>query len=146
SGDSPAALGNRIAAAVIAYGQTDGANEGEGRCYPDDTGYQPVNPPLIFKLPGDSHLVDPNHWQPLAFDFLVLQNGIVVGAAVQRFVGVGWGDVKPFGLTPQDADPSNGLYFDPGPPPKLAGEGDEIVKAAMAQNILFSSQTDPRTG
>src|SRR5262249_50189405 len=33
-GDSPAALGNRIAAAVIAYGERDGANEGAGRCYP----------------------------------------------------------------------------------------------------------------
>jgi hypothetical protein len=39
SGDSPAALGNRIAAAVIAYGASDGANEGAGLCYPDDTGY-----------------------------------------------------------------------------------------------------------
>src|SRR4029453_15574376 len=47
SGDSPAALGNRIAAAVIAYSESDGSNEGAGLCYPDDTGYLPVNPELI---------------------------------------------------------------------------------------------------
>src|SRR2546422_6517585 len=93
-GDSPAALGNRIAAAVIAYGQDDGSNEGVGLCYPDDTGYAPINPELIFKLPGVGPLVDPNHWQPLAFDFFVTQNGIPIGQSIQRFVGAGWGDVN----------------------------------------------------
>src|SRR3989442_207192 len=77
-GDSPAALGNRIAAAVIAYGQTDGSNEGVGLCYPDSTGYFPVNPPLIFKLPGAGDIIDPNRWQPLAFDYYVTQNGIPI--------------------------------------------------------------------
>jgi hypothetical protein len=67
-GPSPAALGNRIAEAVIAHGQTDGSNEGAGLCHPDDTGYFAVNPDLIFKLPGAGTVVDPNRWQPLAFD------------------------------------------------------------------------------
>jgi hypothetical protein len=143
-GDAPAALGNRIAAAVIAYGQSDGANEGVGLCYADDSGYQPVNPELIFKLPGVGSIVDPNHWQPLAFDYFITQNGIVIGAALQRFIGVGWEDVKPFALTPDDRDPVSGLYFDPGPQPRIGGIGDETVKAAAVQNILYSSQVDPR--
>lgn len=154
-GDSPAAVGNRIAQLVIAYGQNDGANEGPGLCYPDDTGYHASNANLIFKLPGNFNMVEPSHWQPLAFDFLVLQNGIIVGAAVQTFIGVGWGDVLPFGLTSADIPPANpnmtcwtvpGVpqpYFDPGCPPQLGGAGDAVLKAAMLENIRFSSWTDP---
>src|SRR5207249_3297649 len=141
-GDSPAAVGNRIAAAVIAYGQTDGSNEGLGLCYPDDTGYLPVNPELIFKLPGVGHIVDPNRWQPLAFDFFVTQNGIPIGQAIQRFVGVGWTDVIPFALSADDVSDPSGLYLDPGPQPHLGGLGDEVVKDAMVELIRLSSRID----
>ena len=145
-GDSPAALGNRIAAAVIAYGQGDGSNEGVGLCYPDDTGYAPVNPNLIFKLPGAGSLVDPNRWQPLAFDYFVTQNGIPIGRQVQRFVGVGWGDVRPFALVPEDVNPATGLAIDPGPQPRLGGPGDQVVKDAMVELIRLSGRLDPSEG
>ena len=141
-GDSPAALGNRIAAAVIAYGQTDGSNEGVGLCYPDDTGYAPVNPELIFKLPGVGPIVDPNRWQPLAFDFFVTQNGIPIGKSIQRFVGVGWADVKPFALGPEDVDAATGLHMDPGPQPRLGGAGDAVVKDAIVELIRLSGRID----
>jgi len=142
AGDSPAALGNRIAAAVIAYGQTDGANEGVGRCYPDDTGYAPANQPLIFKLPGAGDVADPNRWQPLAFDFLILQNGIPIGTAIQQFVGVGWNRVTPFAFGPSDIDPRTGLFLDPGRQPHLGGVGDRVVKDAMVELIRLSRSTD----
>jgi len=141
-GSSPAALGNRIAAAVIAFGASDGANEGTGACYPDATGYQSVNPDLIFKLPGAGDVIDANRWQPLAFDFSVTQNGIPIGAAVQRFVGVGWGRVKPFGLRPEDADRRTGLALDPGPQPRLGGAGDAVLKDAMVELLRLSSRVD----
>src|SRR5439155_12957342 len=48
TGSGPAALGNRIAAAVIAFGKTDGSNEDEN--YADPT-YTPLNQPLIAKTP-----------------------------------------------------------------------------------------------
>ena len=145
-GDSPAAFGNRIAQAVIVYGQSDGANEGEGLCYPNNSGYVPFNTPLIFKLPGVGPIADPNRWQPLAFDYLITQNGIPIGQAVQRFIGVGWAGVQAFGLTPADQDPVTYLYFSPGTQPHLGGVGDETVKAAMVENILYSSQVDPADG
>jgi len=141
-GDSPAALGNRIGAAVVREGRYDGANEGATVCYPDDTGYFPRNPPLIFKLPGAGDVLDPNRWQPLAFDFLVTQNGIPIGEAIQAFVGVGWGRVRPFALGPSDKNPLNGLFLDPGPPPHLSGVGDDIVKDAVVELIRLSSQID----
>jgi hypothetical protein len=141
-GSSPAALGNRIAAAMIAYGERDGANEGAGLCYPDDTGYVAANAALIFKFPGVGPIVDPNRWQPLAFDFSVTQNGIPIGAAIQRFVGVGWGRVTPFALGPEDADAVTHLALDPGPQPRLGGADDAVVKDAMVELIRMSSQLD----
>src|SRR5207249_3958184 len=81
-----------VAAAVLAYGATDGANEAAD--YADPT-YTPVNAPLIVKLPGTT-MNDPNRWQPLALDFTVTQNGIPLPANVQTFIGSQWGTVKPF--------------------------------------------------
>ena len=156
-GDSPAALGNRIGQAVIQHGLTDGANENFDLCYTDDSGYYPINAECVFKLPG-TQLNDPNHWQPLAFDYLVLQNGIVIGAAVQSFVGVGWGDVAPFALTAADRGApgttdclvdltAQGLpYLDPGCPPQLGGVGDEAVRDAVRELIFFEASLDPRDG
>jgi hypothetical protein len=141
-GDSPAALGNRIAEAVIAHGMADGANEQNN--YEDDSGYVPVNPYLVFDLPGTT-MVEPNRWQPLAFDYLVLQNGIVIGRAIQEFLGPNWGQVAPFALTSDDMNLPN-VYLDPGPPPRLGGPGDAQFKANAVQNILFSSWVDPGDG
>jgi len=142
-GNSPAALGNRIAAAVIRHGESDGANERVGACYPDDTGYAPVNLPLVFKLPGGGDVADPNRWQPLASDFFVTQNGIPVYEAIQRFIGVGWADVKPFALGSANVNPLTGLFLDPGPPPHLGAVGDEVVKDAIVELIRLSSRVDP---
>src|SRR5262249_4797054 len=64
TGDNPAAVGNRIGAAMIAFGESDGANEQAN--YADPT-YVPVNAPLVVKLPGTT-MNDPNRWQPLALD------------------------------------------------------------------------------
>jgi hypothetical protein len=156
-GDSPAALGNRIAEAVIVHGQTDGGFEGFDLCYPDDSGYFSVNPELIFELPGTS-VNDPNHWQPLAFDFLVLQNGIVIGTALQTFVGVAWADTESFNIppvppggTPDPVDCTTGAgamspIFNPGCPPQLGGVGDQEVKDSVVELVRFSSWADPTDG
>jgi hypothetical protein len=68
-GDTPAAVGNRVAQAVIDYGLTDGSNEGPTLCYPDDSGYFAHNLECILKQPwSNDWIFEPNHWQPLAFD------------------------------------------------------------------------------
>jgi len=140
SGESPAAVGNRIAARYLASGWTDSANEQAG--YVDQTGYAPVNEALVFTLPG-VEMNDPNRWQPLAFDFLILQNGIVVGESVQVFLGSNWGGVRPFALErPSAAD----IYNDPGPPPYLGSESDQVFKQAALEVIEFSSWMDPSDG
>jgi len=139
-GDLPAAVGNRIAAAVIDYCMTDGSNEAGN--YADPT-YMPVNDPLIVKLPGNDPTLpgtvmnDPNRWQPLALDFQVSQNNIPIPGKVQVFVGSQWNDVKPFALT---RNAPTDLYVDPGPPPHLA---DAEFRAGPVQLLEMSQALDP---
>jgi hypothetical protein len=136
-GDSAAALGNRIAAKVIAYGRTDGALEGQRYV---DTAYKPVNDPLVVKE-GGADMRDPNRWQPLALDQIVAQNGLPIPGKVQRFVGPHWGHVRAFALR---ASP-DGVPIDPGPPPRLGNRATEFQQQAL-DVIRYGSELDPRDG
>ncbi len=49
-GDTPAALGNRIAQTVINHALADGANEANN--YANPPGWEPVNETLIVELPA----------------------------------------------------------------------------------------------
>ena len=131
-GDSPAALGNRIAKAVLDYGKTDGSNEPSGYADPD---YKPVNPPLIVAKPGIT-LVDPNRWQPLQIEHMISQNGIPVTNGVQQAVGPHWGHVRPFALP---AGGASGTPIDPGPPPRLGDPVTDAVYKSEAVEVLRDS-------
>jgi hypothetical protein len=138
-GDSPAALGNRIAATAIEYGKADGSLERQRFV---DTGYRPVNDPLIVADPG-AIMRDPNRWQPLALAQLVAQNGLPIPGNVQRFVGPQWGHVRGFALAPS----ADGVPIDPGPPPLLGDpESDPAFKQSAVDIIRFSSFLDAGDG
>jgi hypothetical protein len=83
-GDSPTAVGNRIAAAAIAFGRRDGSRES---AHYVDPSYVPVNEPLVVSQPGAT-MHDRTFWQPLAFGQIVIQGGLPIPAKVQSFVGV----------------------------------------------------------
>lgn len=72
-GDSRAAVGNRIAAAMLAFEVNDGSNEQNS--YVDTGGYVPSNNPLIIDVPR-STMWNRNRWQPLAFSYALTQNGL----------------------------------------------------------------------
>ena len=136
-GDSPAAVGNRIAKAVLAYGLADGSNEAGGYASPD---YKPVNPPLVVNKPGTT-MTDPNRWQPLQIEHMISQNGIPIVNGVQQAVGPHWGHVTPFALPAAGAD---GVPMDPGPPPHLGDPAtDQAFKDQAVEVIRDSSQLDP---
>jgi len=136
-GDSPAALGNRIAATVIDFGLTDGSNEADG--YASD--YEPVNPPLVVTASGKIEMTDPNRWQPLQLENMISQNGIPVEDGVQQFVGPHWGHVAGFALPDGGA---SGLPIDPGDPPYLGDpESDQAFKYSAIEVIRLSSLLDP---
>ena len=135
-GGTPAAVGNRIAKAVLDYGNSDGSNEANGYAAPD---YKPVNPPLVVALP-EITIVDPNRWQPLQIEHLLSQNGVVLASGVQQAVGPHWGHVTSFGIPP--GGPS-GVPFDPGPPPRLGDPStDALFKTQVVEVIRDSSLLD----
>ena len=137
-GDSPAALGNRIAAALIERGRNDGSLEQQRFV---DTTYKPVNGPLVVAQPGAA-MRDPNRWQPLALDQIVTQNGLPIPGKVQRFVGPHWGHVSSFALP---ASPQ-GLPIDPGVPPHLGDRAGEAYKQTALDVLRYSSFLDPGDG
>jgi hypothetical protein len=111
TGDTPRALGNRIAQAIIAATIDDGSNQANN--YADTTGYAPVNSPLVIDQPGVT-LTDPNHWQELNLSAAETQNGIITPAGVQAYIGSNWSLVPPFALARPAPDAA---YLDAGPPP-----------------------------
>jgi hypothetical protein len=136
-GDSPAALGNRIAASMIAAGRNDGSHERQR--YADPT-YRPVNEPLVVKEPG-TVMHDATLWQPLALDQLVAQNGLPIPGGVQGYVGAQWGHVKGFAV---ERSP-RGLPVDPGST-GLGVPEDATFKQAAVEVIRKSSELDPTDG
>jgi hypothetical protein len=139
-GDSPAAVGNRIAATVLTAGKADGSNEAGGYAAPD---YKPVNPPLVVNETG-TRLVDPNRWQPLQLEKMISQNGIAVTNGVQQAIGPHWGHVTGFALPA--ADPA-GTPIDPGPPPRLGDPAtDQAYKDQAVEVIRDSNELDPSVG
>jgi hypothetical protein len=136
-GHSPAALGNRIAAAAIRFGRTDGSLE---RLHYADESYVPVNAPLVVSQPGTA-MHDPTFWQPLALDSNVAQNGLAVPGKVQTFIGAQWGHVRGFALAPSKA----GVPIDPGPPP-IGTPASAAYKQAAVDVIRHSADLDPTDG
>ena len=131
-GDSPAALGNRIAETIMAQGMEDGSNQADGYA-PGD--YTPVNPPLV--VAGDEiTMVDPDRWQPLQLENMISQNGIPVQNGVQQAVGPHWGHVASFAIAAGGAE---GVPIDPGPPPHF---GTDEYRDQAVMVIQLSSQLD----
>jgi uncharacterized protein DUF6851 len=139
-GDSAAAVGNRIAAAALAYGLADGSNQANAYAAPD---YKPVNQPLVVAKSGGT-MTDPNRWQPLQLEHMISQNGIPIENGVQQAIGPHWGHVKGFALPAAGDD---GVPMDPGPPPQLGDPAtDQAYKDQAIEVIRDSSQLDPAKG
>jgi hypothetical protein len=145
-GDTPAALGNRIAGSIIAYGLTDGSNEqgGYGNLW-----YSAVNEPMFPDFPGNPDITDPNRWQPLAIEFFVDQSGNPIPLGSLEFLSPEWGIVPGFALRDSDKTlhPRDGfdypVYHDPGDPPYYNGEGDEYYRWGNEMVVLWSAHLDP---
>jgi hypothetical protein len=154
SGNSPAALGNRIAAYIIESNKNDGSNELNG--YVDNTGYVNINPFMIVDYPSykdpdpdaeNDLQLDPNRWQRLYIFSFTFQNGIVSGENLQDYIGPHWGNVKPFALGVKTSpSPYPWSDIDPGEPPKLNGIGDKAYREETVEVIRYSHYLDPFQG
>jgi hypothetical protein len=138
TGDDPIALGNRIAHIAIAKTANDGANEDKD--YADVTGYEIQNPPLVFDSPGTT-LERPEHWQPINLSVAATQNGIILPAGVQTYIGAHWGGVVPFAMRrASDAVP----WHDPGPVPHVGPAMKDWVVEVIQKTAAVDS-SDPTT-
>lgn len=148
-GDTPSALGNRVAAAVLALGAADGSNEANDYV---NQYYLPVNPPILPELPGNPDFVDPNRWQPIALDFFVDQAGNPIPGGYPEFLSPEWGIVTPFALTASDLTIYNRggfdywVYHDPGTPPQFGGVGHDEYHTTFERVLEWSSLLDPADG
>jgi hypothetical protein len=116
-GSSPAAIGNRIAAAAIAAGRTDGSLEEQHYV---DPSYTAPNAPLVVRQPG-STVHDATFWQPLGH-----------GRTSQTFVNAQWGHVRTFAAEQP---------VDPGPPPFSAPTARAYKQAAIDVIRVTASRT-----
>ena len=145
-GNTPAAIGNRIAARVLEFGLNDGANESGGYA---SRVYAPVNPALVPALPGNPNIVDLNRWQPLGLSFFVDQNGFPVVGGYPPFLTPEWGKVVPFAMGAGDRTmrERNGsrwpVWNDPGPPPRLGTSEADDYKWGFELVAAWARHLDP---
>ncbi len=149
STNSYAALGNYLADRMIAFGNQDNANEANDYA---NLHYTPTNSPLILELYEDNSGIDPNRWQPLAFDVFIDQSGNPFPLDTPAFLSPEWGEVSAFCLEPSDLQILNNgfdcyVYNDPGAPVYIqnsASDGiDDPYKWHFALVIAWSAHLDP---
>jgi hypothetical protein len=137
-GDDPIAFGNRVGHTVIAKTRDDGANEANN--YADTTGYAPPNAPLVYDTPG-APLKEPERWQPINLSVAATQNGIILPAGVQDYVGAQWGGVTPFAMRRTS---SAAPWHDPGPIPHLGSEMKAWI-VEVVRKTAWLDASDPTT-
>lgn len=150
STNSPAALGNYIAAQIIEFGLQDGSNE---VLEYENTYYESINPPLVMAQPGNPSIVALNRWQSLTLDVFIDQSGNVIPGATPDFLGPEWGRVASFALQEDDLtihqrDGNNWwVYHDPGTPPLIKLESNdqlsEAYKMGFALVSIWGAHLDP---
>lgn len=119
---TPAGVGNRTAAAVLAHRTADGSNQANG--YADTTGYQPVNTPETVN--------DPMRWQPLR-----VPDG-AGGSTVQKFLTPQWSRVTPFALT------SPNQFLPAGPTRTTLLGLDQEITDTLLQSATLTDLTKTR--
>jgi len=137
SGGSPAAVGNRIASSILAWGLADGSGQATAFGDPSYVNTQPSFEVIENGVPlgGYPAGADPDRWHPLTFDEGFAQNG-VGPIFLQPFVGVTWLNTRPFSLHRENpAEP----WFDPGGPPRLRG-GQAAEYRLEALDVLEKSR------
>eukprot|EP00904_Undaria_pinnatifida_P001920 jgi/Undpi1/11729/HiC_scaffold_37.g14024.m1 len=149
TGNSPAAIGNRIAVGVLAFGLQDNSNEQGDYA---NLFYQPVNAPMLPEFPGNPNMIDPARWQPLALQFFIGQSGIPIPTGYPDFLSPEWGQVTPFALSQHDLTVRTRggfeywLYHDPGSPPQLRSPTADDYKWGFEMVAVWSSHLDPADG
>ncbi len=149
SDGSYAALGNYMASKMISFGFQDGANEENAY---ENQFYEPVNNPLALELYENNDAIDPNRWQPIAFDVFIDQSGNPFPLNTPDFLSPEWGEVTPFALQSADLEILNNdfdsfVYNNPGAPAYIQESNENGIedpyKWHFSLVISWSAQLDP---
>jgi hypothetical protein len=133
TGDDPIAFGNRVGHAIIARTAGDGSTEAHD-CE-DPAVYPARNPPLVFDNAG-APLKEPDRWQPINLSVAATQNGIILPAGVQTYIGSQWGGVTPFAMKRRSSEVP---WHDPGPVPAIG----PAMKDWLVEVIRKTASMDP---
>lgn len=146
------ALGNHLAAEIIAFGLQDQSNEQNDFA---NVVYEPSNPSLIVDLPGNATVQDLNRWQPLTLDLFIDQSGNPIPGETPPFLSPEWGQVTSWALSDEDLTSYTRdgfeykVYHDPGAPAMHAMDGSgtsDIYSDGHAMVALWSGLLDPTDG
>ncbi|WP_040281773.1 T9SS type A sorting domain-containing protein [Psychroserpens damuponensis] len=149
STNSYAALGNYMASEMIAFGLQDHSNEQNDYA---NQYYGSVNPPLILENYYNTNDINPNRWQPLAFDVFVDQSGNEYPLDTPPFLSPEWGEVTPFSLSATDLQILNNgfdsyIYNDPGAPAYIQNSNEDGITDPYKWNFAlvaaWSAHLDP---
>ena len=149
SDGSYAALGNYMASKMIDFGFQDGANEENAY---ENQFYETVNDPLALELYENNGTIDPNRWQPLAFDVFIDQSGNPFPLNTPEFLSPEWGEVTPFALQSTDFEILNNdfdsfVYNNPGAPAYIQESSENGIedpyKWHFSLVISWSAHLDP---
>ncbi|GAB5399374.1 MAG: hypothetical protein Aureis2KO_09590 [Aureisphaera sp.] len=152
SGGSYAALGNYLAEQMIAFGFQDNSNEQNDY---ENQFYEPINEPLILDLYEDNSAIDPNRWQPLAFEVFIDQSGNTIPGDVPDFLSPEWGQVTNFALDNNALEIYNIDGFDyyvfnnPGAPSYISNSTNPMndpYKWGFSLVASWSKHLDPADG
>ena len=153
SDGSGAALGNYLALQVIEFGLQDGSNEIND--YRNQY-YRPSNWQFLAETPGNAPFINPNNWQPIAFETFIDQGGNVLPTNAPDFLSPEWGNVVPFAMGEEDAVSYERfgfeykVYYDPGPPCLIdlqePDEDTEEYKWGFSLVSIWGAHLDPNDG
>ena len=153
STNSYAALGNYMASKMIEFGLQDGSNEINEY---QNQYYYPLNPALILDQENIYNDINPNHWQPLAFDIFIDQSGNEIPGETPDFLSPEWGQVTPFSLSDDDLTiyPIGGfdyyVYNDPGAPHIMQNSLENGIEDPYKWNFAlvgrWAAHLDPNDG
>ena len=136
---SYAALGNYMAAKMIEFGLQDGANEANQY---ENKYYQPVNVSLDLEFYRDNSHINPNRWQPLAFNTFVDQSGNIFQGNTPNFLNPEWGIVTPFAIKNKDLEILNNgfdsyIYNNPGHPVYIQESNENGIEDPYKWNFAL---------